>query len=227
MFARTCFLGMFLLGSSLFFCGCLDPQAAIDSIQFATCPAGAFQMGAAPGEAGSADLERPQHTVTFAEPFQIATCEITRNQWKAIMGEDPPGGMPFGTWNRPATEVSWHEAQAFVARINELRPGENYSLPTEAQWEYACRAGTTTRFYWGDDPGLTLMPAYAWVPANSGDSTHDVGEKQPNAWGIYDMAGNVWEWVADPYHADYTGAPTDGSAWEPGDEAVRGVRGAG
>lgn len=225
MIARACFLPPLVAIGGMILSGCLDAQSAIDSIAFATCPAGSFQMGASPGDPNASDMERPQHTVTFSAPFEISTCEITRQQWRAIMGADPPGGLRLATLNRPVVGVSWNDAQAFVARLNELRPEETYNLPTEAQWEYACRAGSTAPFFWGEDPAGTLVADYAWIPANSGDRAHDVGEKLPNAWGIYDMAGNAWEWVEDPYHADYVGAPTDGSVWEPGGDALRGVRG--
>lgn len=207
-------------------CGCPGPEDVLDSIEFAWCPPGSFVMGRVPGEVDSNPWEGPQHTVTFAQGFWISKYEITQRQWQAIMGNNPSYANSWRTGNRPVEQVSWDDAQEFVAEANALRPSNNYALPSEAQWEYACRAGTATRFYWGDDPGAALMPGYAWVPANSGEDSHDVGQKLPNAWGIHDMAGNVWEWVADYTHNDYTGAPTDGAAWlaDPvnGNRGVRG-----
>lgn len=206
-------LVVFIVSAAFLFSGCLTPDEALDSIEFVWCPPGSFLMGRAPGEAGSNAWESPRHTVTFAQGFWISKYEITQMQWQAIMGDNPSEEGGWRNGNRPVEQVSWEDAQAFVATINALRPGDNYALPSEAQWEYACRAGTGTRFYWGEDADAALMPNYAWVPANGGDTTHDVGQKLPNAWGIHDMAGNVWEWVEDYPHADYVGAPTDGSAW--------------
>ncbi len=114
----------------------------------------------------------------------------------------------------PVGGVTWDDTQEFIAALNAARPGKNFRLPSEAEWEYACRAGTGTHYFWGDDPDKLRMTGYAWVPANSGDSTHPVGQLEPNAWGIYDMCGNVWEWVQDYWHDSYEGAPGDGSAWE-------------
>jgi len=112
-----------------------------------------------------------------------------------------------------------------MTAINALRPGLNFRLPSEAEWEYACRAGTTTPYIWGSAPSSAELDKYAWHDGNSGGDTHDVGTRQPNAWGIFDMYGNVWEWVQDSGHPDYNGAPADGSAWEDAGAANRVARG--
>jgi formylglycine-generating enzyme required for sulfatase activity len=207
---------------------CLDKNAIIDGIEFVYCPPDSFLMGRNPGEAGSSSWEDPQHVVTFAKGFWISKYEITQSQWWAVMETRPSAHHRLflkPTADYPVDSVTWDETQDFFISLNELRPGNQYRLPSEAEWEYACRAGTTTRYFWGDDPDTSQMPDYAWVPANSAGSTHPVGQLQPNAWGIYDMCGNVWEWVQDYAHGSYTGAPTDGSAWETPATDKRSVRG--
>lgn len=199
-----------------------DPDAIIDGIEFVWCPSGTFDMGCriALGDCQLAAL--PRHEVVFSSGFWISKYEITNLEWWAVMGERH--GFDDGN-NHPVDNVSWNDAQEFVATLNAHRPDTAYRLPSEAQWEYACRAGATTRYYWGDDPDQTEMDDYAWIPLNSGDESHTVGTRLPNAWGIYDMSGNVWEWTQDRFHGSYIGAPDDGSAWEDGDDTRRVVRG--
>ena len=132
--------------------------------------------------------------------------------------------------NRPVEHVSWDSAQSFITELNTAT-GLTFRLPSEAEWEYACRAGTTTRFYWGDDLSYTDIGNYAWYNDNSSNQTHDVGTAggtgHPNAFGLYDMSGNVWEWCQDWFHDSYTGAPADGSAWESPTSSYRVFRGGG
>jgi formylglycine-generating enzyme required for sulfatase activity len=197
--------------------GCDNRDKVIDGIEFVWCPAGTFQMGRAPGDPNGFFSEDPQHPVTFSRGFWISKHEVTEEQWLAVMGGGLPhynGCHPARLDKRPVEQVSWNDTQSFLAAINTLRPGMNFRLPSEAEWEYACRAGTTTPYIWGSDPSDTELDKYAWHDGNSGGDTHDVGTRQPNAWGIYDMYGNVWEWVQDSEHQSYNGAPADGSAWE-------------
>ena len=184
-------------------------------------PAGTFMMGRYAGEQDSHSNEDPQHQVTLTQGFWMGKYEVTQAQWEAVMGSNP---SYFSGANRPVERVSWNMVQAFITELNSLT-GEAFRLPTEAQWEYACRAGTTTRFYWGEDPSYSSIDDYAWYMGVF--STHDAGRKLPNAWGLYDMSGNVWEWCQDYYHSSYTGAPSDGSAWESPTGSYRVLRGGG
>ncbi len=184
------------------------------SITMVWITAGTFMMGA-PGTAGAGDDEAPKHTVTISEGYWIGQFEITQKQWEAVMG---PKVFTFAGYpNRPADNISWNDAKSFITTLNQLEQKNLWRLPTEAEWEYACRAGVyNTRFWWGDDFSYTEVNKYAWTSVNSGGRTHDVGSTTggvPNPWGLWDMGGNVWEWSEDWYHWGYIDAPGDGSAW--------------
>ena len=162
-------------------------------MSFAYIPAGDFMMGG-----DKYDEEKPIHKVTISEGFYMGQTEVTQAQWKAVMGNNPSyfKNCP----NCPVENVSWNEAQQFIGKLNAQKDGYKYRLPTEAEWEYAARSGTT-----GDYAGN--LDAMAWYGANSGSKTHEVATKQANAWGLYDMHGNVWEWCADWYSDNYANSP--------------------
>jgi formylglycine-generating enzyme required for sulfatase activity len=173
-------------------------------MEFVLIPAGEFEMGSE-----ECDTEGPVHHAKIGKAFYMGRYEVTQKQWREIMGVNP---STFRGPDLPVEEVSWDDIQEFITHLNGNEGTDRYRLPSEAEWEYACRAGTTTRYSFGDD-GLKLSD-YAWYGGNAGNKTHPVGQKLPNSYGLYDMHGNVWEWVQDRYHDDYDGAPTDGSAWE-------------
>jgi len=167
-----------------------------------------YMMGAQMDERDAQDDEYPRHQVYFDYGFWMAKYELTQAQWEAVMGSNP--SKLIGE-NRPVERVSWEDVESFLDNLEQRTP---FRLPTEAEWEFACRAGNDEiRFPWGDDPDYEELGDYAWYDGNSGGETHDVGQKQPNPWGLHDMQGNVWEWCEDSYHDSYDGAPDDGDAW--------------
>jgi formylglycine-generating enzyme required for sulfatase activity len=141
--------------------------------------------------------EKPVHEVTITQPFYLGECPVTQEQWQAIVGNNP---SRFNGAKRPVDGISWNEAQDFCRAVS-ARTGKTVRLPTEAEWEFACRAGSTTDYCFGD--GQAALTEYAWYESNSSGVTHAVGEKRPNAWGLYDMYGNVWEWCQDWYDSKY------------------------
>lgn len=167
------------------------------------------------GEAGRQNA-LPVHTVTLPA-FAIGKYEVTQGEWQAIMGGNPSKNRSCGD-SCPVENVSWHDAQTFAERL-AAKTGQPYRLPTEAEWEYACRAGQRHDFCGGDD-----RDKVAWQGDEYGNS-HPVGTKQPNSWGLFDMSGNVWEWTQDCMHPNYLGAPNDGSAWLESDCKSRVLRG--
>jgi formylglycine-generating enzyme required for sulfatase activity len=182
-------------------------------------PAGQFLMGSPDSDPDARDNEKPQHQVKV-NSFAIGKYPVTQAQYEAVMGTNPSRFQ--NNPQNPVEKVSWNDAQAFCQKLSQIT-GKTYRLPTEAEWEYACRAGTTTRFYFGDNDNQ--LGDYAWYNGNSQETTHPVGQKKPNAWGLYDMIGNVWEWCEDHWHNSYAGAPDDGSAWLDNDNDYRMLRG--
>ena len=192
-----------------------------DCPEMVMIPAGTFLMGSKADPFASLPPrtdEQPQHQVTI-KSFAIGKHEVTQEQWYAMMGTLPSN---FKGRTLPVEQVSWDDTQDFVRKLSE-KTGKNYRLPSEAEWEYAARAGSQTIYYFGDSENESSR--YAWSYSNSGNTTHPVGEKLPNAFGLYDMLGNVWEWTADCRNGNYNGAPTDGAVWASGDCRQRVLRG--
>lgn len=192
-------------------------QDCPDCPRMVMVPAGEFVMGSTAEEAGRSSDEGPQRRVSVGA-FLIGATEVTQAQWHALMGRSHASWFASCGPDCPVEQVTWDEAQEFTRRLSQ-RTGRRYHLPSEAQWEYACRAGGRHRFC-GDD----VADLVAWTNVST---TQRVGQNRANAWGLYDMSGNVWEWVQDCWHADYTGAPSDARAWESGDCGDRVARGGG
>jgi len=196
-------------------------------MEFVLIPEGKFMMGSAAG----ADNEKPAHEVTIAQPFYIGRYEVTQWQWRAVMRTTVDEQrrkindaktlvarpMAGESDDRATYYVSWQEAHAFVEQLNTLKDGHTYRLPSEAEWEYVCRAGATE-----DRPiDVNLI---AWYKNNSNNYVQPVGMRRANAFQIYDLIGNVWEWCEDAFHLKYDGAPADGSPWMTNDELHQRVK---
>jgi len=194
-------------------------------LELVRIPAGSFWMGSTEGEPGRPPgaTEQPLHEVILDRDFYLARYEVTQAQWLALMPANPSGFA--GNPHNPVEQVSWAASQQFIDRLSALGEGV-FRLPSEAEWEYACRAGTLTRFSFGEsadcdegteDCAAGVLPGnrsdYMWWEGNSGYAPHPVGLRLPNLWGLHDMHGNVYEWVEDDWHWDYFGAPEDGAAW--------------
>lgn len=165
-------------------------------------PPGSFMMGSDKTfDTEASNTEIPLHPVTISQAFCLGKYEVTQEQWAAVMPTNP---SEFKGRTLPVQEVSWNATQEFINKLNQMEQTSDYRLPTEAEWEYAVRAGTTTIRYWGD--GDREMLEYAWhgdEAGKTGGKPHPVGQLKPNGWGFYDMMGNVWEWVQDRYESDY------------------------
>ena len=174
-------------------------------MEFVRIEAGTFQMGAPArraGRSGNSSL----HTVHISQPFYLGKYEVTQGQWRAVLGDNPSHFTDCGD-TCPVENVSWEDAQAFIRELNLREGGQAYRLPTEAEWEYATRAGTRTAYSFGNRQ--SRLELYGWYRNNAGNTPHPVGSKRPNEWGLYDLHGNVWEWVAD-WYGDYpSGRVTD------------------
>ena len=208
-------LGLLLL-MLLITVGCDDSSESEQSLESITntigmklnlIPAGTFMMGSPDTEEHREDDEF-QHKVTISKAFYMQTTEVTQGQWRAVMHTEPWKGQEFSKYvkegaNYAATYISWHDAVAYCKKLSE-KESKTYRLPTEAEWEYACRGGTETRWSFGDDE--EDLGDYAWYAKNAWDIehyAHQVGLKKPNAFGLYDMHGNVYEWCHDYYGEDY------------------------
>jgi formylglycine-generating enzyme required for sulfatase activity len=187
--------------------------------QMVTVPGGTFTMGCTEEQSSCDDDEKPVRQVQVGS-FSIGKYEVTQDLWEAVMGKNP---SKFRNCPRcPVEHVGWDETKMFLKKLNALT-GERYRLPTDAEWEYAARGGPKSQgsLYVGSDD----LDSVAWYDKNSGNKVHRVGQKQPNGLGLYDMSGNVWEWVEDCWNKKYPGPPTDGSAWKSRDCSRHMLRG--
>ena len=198
-------------------------------------PPGSFRMGDLSGDGD--DDERPVHTVTISRRIAMCRYPVTfedygrfvaaaegRGFFKTLFGNKPerPGDEGWGRGRRPVINVNWHEAKAYAAWLSE-QTGKHYRLPSESEWEYAARSGTETAYSWGDEIGVNRANGHDSGSEWSDRQTSPVGSFEPNAFGLYDMYGNVWEWVEDCWHDNYEGAPSDGSVWTSGGDSDRRV----
>ncbi len=190
-------------------------------------PAGDFVMGSPATEKGRSKFEDPQHKVTIAKPFAVSKFDVTFADWDACVavgGCREVSDSSMGRGTKPVVNITWDEAQEYVAWVSQMT-GKPYRLLTEAEWEYAARAGTATAYYWGEEIGKGNANCDGCGSEWDGRQTSPVNSFKPNEFGLYDMAGNVWQWVQDCAHPSYDGAPSDGSARTDGDCGRRAVRG--
>ncbi|MBZ0291392.1 MAG: SUMF1/EgtB/PvdO family nonheme iron enzyme [Anaerolineae bacterium] len=182
----------------------INIDSVLEKMVFVSIPTGVFQMGSDDGN----ENEKPAHRVEISQPFDMGAYVVTQSEWRGVMGTEPWSGQNNVRYGDlyPAVYVSWGDAQTFIAKLNAFDDKHYYRLPTEAEWEYAARAGTTTKFSFGDDE--QKLNGYGWYIENAYnaglESPQEVGKRQPNPWGLHDMHGNVWEWVEDWYYGSYT-----------------------
>ena len=177
----------------------LSAENFINSIgmEFVTIPSGSFMMGRDTSFEDGANSELPLHRVSIKK-FAMMTTEVTQSQWVKVMGNNP---SKFKGRNKPVEQVNYYDIERFIKKLNKLERTNTYRLPTEAEWEYAARAGGNSTYLCGNDKGC--IEDIAWYYGNSGNRTHPVAQKQPNRWGLYDMSGNVWEWTNSCYTKNY------------------------
>jgi formylglycine-generating enzyme required for sulfatase activity len=210
----------------------LKPQASFhecakDCPEMIVLPAGEFVMGSSADEEGRYDDEGPQHRVTIARPFAVSKFDVTFADWDAcasVGGCPPAGDSGYGRGMHPVINVTWDDARQYVAWFSKMT-GRSYRLLTEAEWEYAARAGTTTAYPWGKEIGSGNADCNGCGSPWDAHETSPAGSFKPNGFGLYDMDGDVWQWVEDCYHPDYVGAPADGVPWISGDCSRRVYRG--
>lgn len=198
----------------------------IHNMYFVVIPEGSFQMGSPLNEVDRIANEGPQHSVHL-NSFEMMATEVTQGMWEEVMGttmldiqalSDRPRSQLRSAPNCPMAGLSYYDCLEFIEALNRLDTLYVYRLPSESEWEYSCRAGTATAFYWGNDTRASVMNQYCWSDHNT-RNLKDVAQLLPNSWGLFDMSGSVWEWTADWWNDSYanlSGAPVDGSAWTQG-----------
>jgi formylglycine-generating enzyme required for sulfatase activity len=204
--------------------GAAFQECAIGCPMMIVVPAGKFTMGSPETEKGRSEWEGPQREVTIAKPFAVGKTDVTFAEWDMCVAATAcpkTSDNGWGRGDRPVILVSWEEAKGYVRWLTRMT-GKDYRLLTESEWEYAARGGNQSRYGFGDDE--TQLGDYAWYIENSEAKTQPVGTKKPNAFGLYDMHGNVWQLVEDCFHYNYREAPSDGSAWsgQCGNRVLRG-----
>jgi len=200
---KSSFYGRFSFGNS----SSLPSITNSIGMKFIDIPSGYFMMGANKNFDKGLKKEFPQHKVNI-KSFYMQTTEVTQEQWFNVMGSNP---SYFKARDNPVESISGNDIKKFIEKLNQIEKNSRYRLPTNAEWEYAIKAGTNTIYYFGDS--VMNADLYGWSKENAKKRTHIVGQKKPNKWGLYDMFGNVWEVVEDCTHKNYLGAPSDGSAW--------------
>jgi formylglycine-generating enzyme required for sulfatase activity len=198
------------------------PDTTTNSIrmEFVLIPAGKFRMGGDKKLEQAEDHETPRHFVTFSNAFFMGKYEVTQAQWSAIMDNNPSA---FKDDIRPVERVSWNDVQAFILKLNTREETNKYRLPTEAEWEYAARAGSESSYTFG--AATNILSQYAWYRNNSGGETHPVGQLNPNAWGLYDMHGNVHEWCQDWFDRKYYSQSPSNAPLGPSTGLAKALRG--
>ena len=221
-FSVLFFLGFFTVVSAQV---SQESVASFKPPEMVVIPAGSFKMGCVSGRSCN-NSERPVHEVTV-KSFALAKYEVTFEEYDVFTdatGRERADDRGFGRGRRPVTNITWDDAVAYTAWLSE-QTGKGYRLPSEAEWEYAARAGTATRYSWGNNLGHNRANCNGCGSQWDNEMSAPVGSFEANSWGLHDMHGNVWEWTQDRYNNRYVGAPNDGSAWEVGDSTARVVRG--
>ncbi len=212
------YLPIVITGAVCISCYADEPLSLPD---FVTIPEGTFSMGCCCPEGRACLCEYPLHEVTVSS-FEMMAHEVSQSFWIEVLGSNP---SLFNGGSLPVERVTWQMCQEFISELNRRDDQFEYRLPSEAEWEYACKAGTSTAFHWGDSCADSLINLYCWSACNSDGHTREVGSMEPNQFGLYDMNGNVWEWCLDHYHDSYSSAPCDGSEWLDSSETRRIARG--